>query len=109
MLVAGGLQEQRGGVRRAAGDNDDVAPVLLPLAAAVDDDRRHRAPGCIRFQTLDLRVGPQRDVVVLERRAHAAHVRVGLAVGQAGEAVEAVAAHAAPGLRVVLDEVDADR
>src|SRR3712207_8635608 len=50
-----------------------------------------------------------RSVPVGQRRAHAAHVRVGLAVGEAGEAVEAVAAHAAPGLGVGLVEVDADR
>ena len=37
------------------------------------------------------------------------HVRVGLAVGQAREAVEAVAAHAAPALGVALVHVDADR
>ena len=35
-------------------------------------------------------------------------MRVGLAVGQAREAVEAVAAHAAPRLGIALVEVDAD-
>ena len=48
-------------------------------------------------------------VVRRERGAHAAHVGVGLAVGQAGEAVEPVAAHAAAGLGIRLVEVDADR
>jgi hypothetical protein len=36
-------------------------------------------------------------------------MRVGLAVGEAGKAVEAVAAHAAPALRVGLVEIHADR
>ena len=54
-------------------------------------------------------MGAQRDVLALDRGPHAQHVRVGLAVGQAREAVEAVAAHAAPALGVALVEVDADR
>jgi hypothetical protein len=45
---------------------------------------------------------------VLERGTDAAHVRVGLAVGQAREAVEAVAAEAAARFRVGIVQVDAD-
>ena len=44
-----------------------------------------------------------------QRRPDAQHVGVGLAVGQAGEAVEAVAAHAAARLGIGLVQVDADR
>ena len=58
---------------------------------------------------LDLGVREQGDVLVAQRRADTTHVCVGLAVGEAGEAVEAVAAHAAPGLGVALVEVDAHR
>jgi hypothetical protein len=45
---------------------------------------------------------------VLEGWAHAEDVRVGLSVCQAGEAVEAVAANAAPGFGVGFVEVDPD-
>jgi hypothetical protein len=53
-------------------------------------------------------VRAQGDVRALDRGPDAEHVCVGLAVGQAREAVEAVAAHAAPALGVGLVEVDAD-
>jgi hypothetical protein len=45
---------------------------------------------------------------VLEGWAHAEHVCVGLSIGQAGEAVEAVAANAAPGFGVGFVEVEPD-
>ena len=44
-----------------------------------------------------------------KRRPHATHVRVGLAIGEAGEAVELRAAHTASGLGIGLVEVDAHR
>ena len=46
---------------------------------------------------------------MLERGPHAADVGVGLAVGRAGEAVVAVAPHAAAGVGIGLVEVDAER
>jgi hypothetical protein len=49
------------------------------------------------------------DVGVLDLRAHAQHVRVRLAVEQAGKAVEAVTANATAGLGVRFVEVDPDR
>ena len=70
------------------------------------DDPGHRAAR--RLEPLDRRVGEQRDVGVLERRPHAAHMGIGLAVGEAREAVEAVAAHAPPRLGIGLVQVDAD-
>jgi hypothetical protein len=53
-------------------------------------------------------VRAQRDVVALDGGAHAADVGVGLAVDEAREAVEAVAAHAAPPLGIRLVDVGAD-
>ena len=50
----------------------------------------------------------QRDVGVLDGWADAEHVCVGLSVCQAGEAVEAVAANAAPGFGVGFVEVEPD-
>ena len=46
---------------------------------------------------------------MLERWAHRDHVRVGLAVGWAGEAVEAVAADTAAGFAVGFVKIEADR
>ena len=105
--VARRAQQQRGGVDRAAGDDDDVGAVGLLGAPAVDDDPRDRASGRVGLQPRD----PSRGVRSVTFGCSSAgrtqqHVRVGLAVGQAGEAVEAVAAHAAPGLGVGLVEVD---
>ena len=51
-----------------------------------------------------LGVGEQRDVVVLERRAHAEHLGVGLRVHEAREAVARRAAHAGAVGHVVLGE-----
>ena len=103
-------QQQRRRVRRAARRRRRRRRCRSPRAPRRSTTTRvTRAPGRVGLQPLDLRVGDERDVVVLERRPHAAHVRVGLAVGQAREAVEAVAAHAAARLRVGLVEVDADR
>ena len=102
-------QQQRGRVDGAAGDDDDVGAVALLAPAAVDHDLRDRASAGVGLQAHDARVRAQGDVLALDRGPHAQHVRVGLAVGQAREAVEAVAAHAAPALGIALVEVDADR
>ena len=47
-------------------------------------------------------VGQQRHVLVLQRGPYASHVRVGFPVGEAGEAVEPVAANTSSRLRVGL-------
>ena len=107
--VARRAQQQRGGVDRARTRRRRCRRCRPPRrAVALDDDPRDRASGRVGLEPLDPRVRAQRDVRVLERGAHAEDVRVGLAVGQAGEAVEAVAANAAPGLGVGLVEVDPD-
>ena len=102
-------QQQRRRVDGAAGDDDDVGAVALLAAAAVDHDLGDRASARIGLQAHDARVRAQGDVLALDRGPHAQHVRVGLAVGQAREAVEAVTAHAAPTLGIALVEIDADR
>ena len=102
-------EQERRGVDRAAGDDDDVRAVRLLDALAVDDDARDAPAGRVGLEPQHLRVRPQRDVRVLERGPHAEHVRVRLAVGEAREAVELGAPHAPPLLRVGLVEVDADR
>ena len=109
VLVARRAQQQCGGVGGAAGDDDDVRAVGLLAAVAVDHDPLDRASRRVGLEALHPRVGAQRDVRVLERRAHAHDVGVGLAVRQAREAVETVAAHAAAGFGVGFVEVDPDR
>jgi hypothetical protein len=90
--VARRAQQQRGGIDRPTADNNDVRVVDLLAAAAVDHDPLDRALRGVDLQTRDPRVGPQRDVGVLEGGANADDVRVGLSVRQAREAVEPVAA-----------------
>ena len=65
-------------------------------------------PLAVGHEPLRLRVRHQRHVVVLQRGPHASHVRVGLSVREAGEAVEPVAADAAARLGVGLVQVHAD-
>ena len=109
MRVTRRAQKQARGVDGAAGDDDDVAR-----------DRSRRAPS--RSTTTPVTVRPdasvssrstfalrlERHVPCGERRPDAAHVRVGLAVDETGEAVELGAADAGALLRVRLVEVDAD-
>jgi hypothetical protein len=109
MALGRRLQQQRRRVRGAAGDDHEVGGVGLLPPPAVDDHAADAAAGRVGLEPLHPSLGEQRDVLVLERRPHAQHVRVGLAVGEAREAVEAIAAHAAPRLGVRLVEVDADR
>ena len=80
----------------------------LPIAGAVDHDLLYRAPRGVDLELRDSRMSPQRDVRMLKGRTHADDVRVGFALGQTWEPVEAVAAHAAARLRVGLVEIEAD-
>ncbi len=82
-------------------------------AAVVPDvDLGHLPAGRAGFQTLHVGVGEELDVFVLQGRRHAQDLGVGLAVDQAREAVEAVAADTGARVRhlaVVLVEQDAER
>lgn len=62
----------------------------------------------VGFEAFHLGVAVQGDVAVAKGRSDAEDVGVGLAVCEAGEAVESVAANAASRLRVGLVQVDAD-
>ena len=70
---------------------------------------RDRAAVRARLETEHLGVGEHRDVVVLQRRADAEHLRVGLGVHEAREAVAGGAAHAVAVRHVGLDEPHAAR
>jgi len=64
------------------------------FAAAFDDDLRDPASGRIRLELRRPSVRQQRDVRMLQRRANAQHLGVGLRVQRAGEAVAVPASNA---------------
>ena len=103
------LEQELRRVRRAAGDDDEPAGEGLLLTVALDDDAGDLRAGRVRLQLHHARVDEQRDVRVLERRAHADHLGVGLGVEDAGEAVAVGAAHAGAVRRVRLVEQDPAR
>ena len=94
VLLGGRGEQQLGGVGRSARDDDDVRAVGLADTVAVDGDLRHGRAARVGVERHGLRVRQQRDVGVLERRAHRQHLRVGLGVNQAREAVAGGAADA---------------
>ena len=77
--------------------------------AALDHDLGHRRAVGARLELDHLRVRQQLDVLVLERRPHAEHVRVRLAVHRAREAVAVHAADAGAVGQVRLVQADAAR
>ena len=50
------------------------------------------------FESVDIGVGFERDVGVLQRRVHGAHLRVGFGAQQARESVAGLAADTAAGM-----------
>ena len=110
VLVAGRAQQQRGRVGGAAGDDDDVAAVRLLAAAAVDDDprrpsvRTRRSPAARTLAWVRSVTFGCSSAGRTQRTWASALPSV-----EAGEAVEAVAAHAAALLGIGLVEVDPDR
>ena len=114
VLVVGRAQQQQRRVQRTAGHHDDVGGQGDGAAVAQRGDDPGDGPARrVGLQPLDVGVGEQLDVVVLERRVDADDLGVGLGPDQAGEAVDPVApdARTGPGRPAVgvLDEVDADR
>jgi len=74
-----------------------------------DDDFADPASRSVGFEPLDIGVGHERNVGVLEGRVDGTHLRVGLRVNQAGKAVTGLAADAAAGVGIFLVEHDAER
>ena len=109
VLLGGGDQQQLGGVGRAAGEHHDVRGIALELAVTLDHDLRHRRPVAVRLELDHLRVRQQLDVLVLERRPHAEHLRVRLAVHRAREAVAVFAADAGAVGQIRLVQADPAR
>ena len=109
MLLGRRDEQELGRVGRAAGEHDQVGGEALELTAALDHHLGHRLPVGARLELDHLRVRQQLDVLVLERRPHAEHVRVRLAVHRAGEAVAVHAADARAVRQVRLVQADAAR
>src|SRR5262245_10933646 len=104
-------QEQRGGVDGAAGDHDDTARVRLLRAVPLHVHRRDFAAAGTGLEARDIGARDQGDVRVLEGGIDADHLRVGLGVDEAREAVTGVAADALapPGIAVVAHDADGQR
>ena len=96
-------------VRGPAGNNDQVAGVLLDHAVPLGDDLRDRRPGLVRLELQHLGVCEQRDVRMLERRPNPEHVGVGFAVDGAGESVAVLTADAGAVRHVLLVQPDTTR
>ena len=87
VLLARRLQEQLGGIGRATGDDDHVTHEPLVAAFALDHHLADGSTTVVRSEPHDLRVRHERDVRVLERRAHAEDLCVRLRVDETREAV----------------------
>ena len=107
--VVRGREEQLGAVGRAARDDHEVRRERLRRAVVLDDHPGDLGARVVRLELDRLRVRPQLDVVVLERRPHAEHLGVRLAVHRAGEAVAVHAADAGAVGHVRLEEPDPAR
>jgi hypothetical protein len=113
MAVVRRLQQQYGGIDRAAGDNHEVRAELHGRPVDLGHDLRDRPPGRVGLEPHHVGVRQHRDVLVLQRRVDADHLRVRLRLEQARESVHPITpdAHAVPARAAlrVLDEIDADR
>ena len=94
VLVARRLQQQLCRVRRSARDDDDVGREALGTPVTLDLHLGDSAACGVRRQLDHLRVGQQRDVLVLERRPHPEHLCVRLGVDETREPVARRAADA---------------
>ena len=106
-------QHQLGRAQGAARHHDDVGGIAFHPAVALDVDVTHGAAVRRGLEPRRIGLGQQRHVgEARQRRVDADDLGVRLAVEQAGEAVEGVAAHADAGglgLAVLLVEQDAER
>ncbi len=100
-------QEQTGGVRGSAREDDDVSADALRLAVSLNNDLRHGPSGRIRLQPDRLGIREQGDVGMLECGPHGAHLCIRLSVHDAREAVAVLAADAGAVRHVLLGEPDA--
>ena len=95
MLVVGGTQQQRGGIRRPARHHDDVRGEALLHAGDFRQHAGDAAAGGVGFEFQRLRIAQQRDIGMFQRGAHGNHLGVGFRMHQAGETVAGLAADAA--------------
>ena len=96
VCIVGGSQQQQRRVQRTARDDDHVAGE--PRLRAVGHRRDHgrdRAAGCVGLQALDLGVGDEVEVRVLEGRVDADGLRVRLRVEDAREPVHSITTNTA--------------
>ena len=98
MRVVRRRQQQSSRVQRAARHHHHRTRVPHRLAiGGGGHDCGHGRARRVGLEPLDAGVGHEHDVGVLERRPHRGHLGVGLALDEAGEAIDAVAADARAG------------
>jgi hypothetical protein len=73
-------KQQRGGVDRAARDDDDLGGVRLSRTGAFDDDLPDLVTGRARLEPGDVSVREKRHVRMPKCRVHTEDLRVGLAI-----------------------------
>src|SRR4029079_10561615 len=88
MPGAGGAPKEHRAVHRSAADDDDVAAVRLGPAVALDHHPGDARPALVGLEPDDLRVSPERHVLVRDRRPDRTDVGVRLAVEETWESVE---------------------
>ena len=86
-------EHEQGRRQCSARDHDDIRSIANALLAANDLDPADSPAAVVRGEFVHVTVGHQGQVRVrMQRRIHANDLRIGLAIGQTGIAVEGVAA-----------------
>ena len=109
MVCIGRHQQQLGGVGSAAGDHHHASPEGFHLSKVVHNHFGDGGARRIGVQLDDLRVGQQRDVRVLERRADTDDFRVGFGMNEARKSVAVGATHASAVGHILLVKHNAAR
>src|SRR5262245_14919865 len=99
MPVTGRSQEERCRIDRPARDDHKVRRIRLLGSVVIDDDAGDLPARTVCLETFDEGTSFQMDIGMPERRLDTEDLGVGLAVDQAGKAVECVTADAATGVR----------
>src|SRR5262249_28939703 len=109
MLVIGGAQQKRGGVDRAARHDDNVRRVRGDGPVLPDYNTGNFAAGCAGLEPLDIGVCHQPHVGIFQRRIYTEHLRIGLCIDQAWEAIAGVTSNALARMRVFFVEHHTER
>ena len=101
-------QQQRRRIDRTAGDNYYIGAISFSLPTPPNHDLSRLATGCTGPDALDIGIGQQSHIRVLQCGLYSDDMRVGFRLHETGKAVASAAADAVAVLRTMLIKHDPD-